>query len=71
MASARKKKNTIIKLCNAQGLWCADSGEIDTLIGSYFTYLFFLVVADEHNLYTYFTLNYIIASYFYLLFLIN
>ena len=26
---------------------------------------------DEHNLYTYFTLNNIIASYVYLLFLIN
>ena len=26
---------------------------------------------DEHIIYTYFTLNYIIASYFYLLLLIN
>ena len=28
-------------------------------------------INDEHNLYTYFTLNNIIASYVYLLFLIN
>ena len=40
MASARKKKNTIIRLRNAQGLWCVDSDEIDTLIKSYFTDLF-------------------------------
>ena len=33
-------KNTIVKLCNAQGVWCADLGEIDTLIGTYFTDLF-------------------------------
>ncbi|XP_052289376.1 uncharacterized protein LOC127899713 [Citrus sinensis] len=40
MASTRKKKNSIVKLRNAQGVWCADSGEIDTLIGTYFTELF-------------------------------
>ncbi|KAH9750457.1 reverse transcriptase domain-containing protein [Citrus sinensis] len=40
MASTRKKKNSIVKLRNAQGVWCADSGEIDTLIRTYFTELF-------------------------------
>ncbi|KAH9790374.1 reverse transcriptase domain-containing protein [Citrus sinensis] len=40
LASTRKKKNSIVKLRNAQGVWCADSVEIDTLIGTYFTELF-------------------------------
>ena len=38
--SKKKKKNTIEKLRNHQGMWCSNPSEIDALIVEYFQNLF-------------------------------
>ncbi|XXG49420.1 hypothetical protein AAC387_Pa02g3610 [Persea americana] len=39
-ASARKRKNTFVKLCNNHGQWCLTPDEIDSMIVEYFRNLF-------------------------------
>lgn len=39
-ASTRKRQNSLGNICNDQGEWCANSDEVDALIGAYFKSLF-------------------------------